>query len=424
LLFGLAPALLVSNGRPAAALREGNRTSDATGWARTWFVAAELALAIVLLVGAGLLVRSFSALQRVDPGIRPERLLTFRLTLPETAYPVPQRPEALQRALGLLEGLAGVESVAAINQLPVTGRGIGAWLNISDRPPEGGRNPDSVIYRVVTPNYFTVSGVKLTRGRLLQPTDDRGNGALVIDETLARRHWPGEDPIGREIVLGAPPEHVLFPLGRIVGVVSDVKQIGLGADPPGMVYLPHRLAPYWNGFSVMVRVSGDPHAMVPAVRRAIREFDPSLPLAEVQTMEEILARSTAPTRMPMVLLVCFAAASVSLALLGVFGVIAYSVNRRRRELGIRVALGAEPGSVRRLVLWDGLRPATIGIAFGIAGALALTGLFEGLLYGVEPADPVTFLAVTVLLLACSALASYLPARRATRVDPVSVLKGE
>jgi putative ABC transport system permease protein len=423
-LFGMTPALLLSRRGPAAALRDGGRASDAASWARTWFVAGELALAVVLLVSAGLLVRSFAALQNVDPGIRPERLLTFRLSLPSTAYPVPARPAALERALHLLERIAGVESAAAINQLPVTGRGIGAWLNIVGRPPLNGRNPDGVPYRVVTPDYFSVAGVKLVRGRLLQPADSLETGAVVIDETLARRYWPGEDPLGREIVLGAMPDYVLFPLGRIAGIVGDVKQVGLAADPPGMVYLPHRLAPYWSGFSIIVRTSGDPHAMVPAIRRALREFDPSLPVAQIQTMDEILARSLAPTRMPMVLLAGFAIAAVGLALLGVFGLIAYSVNRRRRELGIRVALGAEPRSVRRVVLRDGLRPAIAGIACGITAALVATRLLEGLLYGVAPADVVTFAGATVVLLACSALASYLPARRATRIDPAIVLKGE
>ena len=423
-VFGLSPALLVSRADPAAMLREGPRSSDGNRFARTFLVAAEVALATMLLVGAGLLARSFVALQRVDPGIRTERLLTFGITLPNGRYPVPSKPEALQRALETLQRLPGVESAAAISRLPVTGRGIGAWLNIIGRPPGDGRDPDSVPYRVVTPNYFRAAGVKLVRGRLLDDRDERAGGAVIIDEALARLHWRGEDPIGREIVLGAMPDYVLFPRGRIVGIVSDVKQLGLGADPPGMVYVPHRVTPFWGTFSIMVRTSGDPRAVLTDIRRSMQAFDPLLPLANVRTMDDILAESTAPTRMPMMLLGAFAAMAVGLAVLGVFGVLAYSVNRRRRELGIRVALGAGASSVRRLVLRDGLRPAAAGIVLGVLGALALSGLLEGLLYGVKPADPATIAAVAALLFACAAVASYLPARRATHVDPVVVLRSE
>jgi putative ABC transport system permease protein len=425
LIFGMAPALVASGQRATLAVREGSRSSEATGRTRAWLVGAEVALAMMLLVGAGLLVRSFMALQTVDPGIRTERLLTFRITLPDdSTYPVPQRPAALQRALDRLERIAGVESAAAINQLPVTGRGIGAWLNISGRPRPNGRNPDSVPYRVVTPNYFRATGMKLVRGRLLQESDDLDGGAVLIDETLARRYWPGEDPIGRELVLGAMPDYVLFPRGRIVGIVSDVKQLGLGTDPPGMVYVPHRVMPYWSGFSIMVRAQGDPRATLAGIRRAMREFDSSLPLANVRTMDEILAQSLAPTRTPMVLLASFAIVAVGLALLGVFGVLSYSISRRQRELGIRLALGAEPRAVRRLVILDGLRPAVTGVLAGVGGALALSGLLEGLLYGGRPADPWTFLLVGLLLTACAGLACYLPARHATRIDPAIALRSE
>lgn len=422
--FGLTPALLLARSDPAATLHDGPRVSDRNRFARTFLVGAEVALATMLLIGAGLLVRSFVALQRADPGIQSERLLTFSLTLPNGRYPIPTKPEALRRALARLEQIPGVQSAAAITQLPVTGRGTGAWFNIIGRPTPAGRDPDSVAYRIVTPNYFRTAGIRLVRGRLLNESDERSRGAVVIDEALARRYWREEDPIGREIVLGAMPDHVLFPRGRIVGIVSDVKQLGLGADAPGMIYVPHRVTPFFSAFSIMVRTSGEPRAVVSDTRRVVRAFDPALPLANIQTMDEILARSTAPTRVPMLLLAAFAAMAVGLAVLGVFGVLTYSVNVRRRELGIRVALGAGANAVRRLVLRDGLRPAAMGIAIGVAGALAFGNVLEGLLYGVRPADPATFGLVTGLLLACSVLASYLPARRATEVDPIAVLKSE
>jgi putative ABC transport system permease protein len=365
------------------------------------------------------------ALQQVDPGVRTDRLLTFQMSFQGPSYSPPRRPAALERALQAFRALPNIEGAAAISQLPVTGRGIGAWLNIVGRPAPQGRNPDSAVYRVVTPDYFRVAGLKLVRGRWFQETDTRDQTrAVIIDEALTRRHWPDEDPLGRQIILGAIPDNVLFPDARIVGVVSNVRQIGLGADPPGMVYLPHRLVPMWAGFSIMLRTAGDPRTVIADVRSTLRAFDPSIALANVRTMDDILAQSVAPTRLPLMLVGIFASLALGLASLGVFSVLSYSVNRRRQELGIRLTLGAEPASLRLLVLRDGMIPALAGIAVGAAGAVALGGLVEGMLFNVRAADPATFAGVGLVLLACAAAACYLPARRATQVDPLVVLRTE
>lgn len=425
LLFGLSPALFLLGGRPSTALREIGRAADGRLRVRAVLVAAEVAMAMMLLVAAGLLLRSFVALQQVDPGVRTDRLLTFQMSFQGPLYPPARRPAALQRALGAFGRLPGIQGAAAINQLPVTGSGISAWLNIVGRPAPQGRNPDSVVYRVVTPNYFSVAGLKLVRGRWFQDTDTRQQSrAVIIDEALARRYWPNEDPLGRQIILGAVPDNVLFPDARIVGVVSSVRQMGLGADPPGLVYLPHRLVPMWGGFSIMLRTSGDPRTVIADVRSTLREFDPSIALANVRTMDEILAQSVAPTRLPLMLVGVFAALALGLASLGVFGVLSYAVNRRRQEMGIRLTLGAAPRSLRLLVLRDGMIPVAAGIAAGSAGALAVGSVLEGMLFNVRPADPATFVAVGLVLLVFAAAACYLPARRATKVDPLVVLRTE
>jgi putative ABC transport system permease protein len=423
-VFGLFPAWQLSTGRPAIALREGERGSSGSAWVRGALVVSEIALAVVLLVGAGLLIRSFLLLQRADPGFNPERLLTFRVQLPDRYRPA-ERVAFFERAVAELGAIPGVRSSAAINMVPVAGRGIGAWLNIVGHPPADGRNPNAVPYRVITPGYFETAGLRLVRGRLLTASDSREHSpAVVIDEALARRQWPGEDPIGREIVLGALPDNPLIPRSPIVGIVSDVKQLGLGSDPPGMVYVPHRLMPFWPTFAFMLRTAVEPESVMPAARARIRALDPTLPVSAVRTADEVIAQSIVPARSSMVLLACFAGLALVMAAVGVYGVLSYTISLRKREMGIRLALGAEPAGLLALMLRHGLRQAAMGLALGVAGALALTRLMATLLYGVTPTDPMTFGAVVALLAGVAALACYIPARRATRVDPVAIMRVE
>jgi putative ABC transport system permease protein len=424
ILFGLVPAWQLSTGRPAVALREGARGSSGSAWIRNALVVSELALAVVLLVGAGLLIRSFLLLQRVDPGFNPERLLTFRVQVPDR-YKPEERVAFFERTVAEISAIPGVRSAAAINMVPVAGRGIGAWLNIVGRPPADGTNPNAVPYRVVTPGYFETVGLRLISGRLLTKSDSlERSPVVVIDEALARRQWPGEDPIGRQIILGALPDDAITPKSTVVGIVSNVRQLGLDSDPPGMVYVPHRVMPFWPTFAFVLRTAVEPQSVMPAARARIRALDPSLPISGVRTVEEVIAQSTRPARSSMVLLACFAALALVMAAVGVYGVLSYTVSQRQREMGIRLALGAEPRRLRWLMLGEGLRHASIGIGIGLAGAFALTRLMQSLLYGVTATDPVTFASVVVLLGLVAVLACYVPARRATKVDPVAIMRAE
>ncbi|MGH9313013.1 MAG: ABC transporter permease [Vicinamibacterales bacterium] len=423
LSFGAAPALQLAREGPGSLLREGRGVSG-RGRVRAVLVVAEMAVAVILLVGAGLLVRSFALLQRVDPGVRADGVLTFRLQLPNR-YTPPQRVRFFEDVVARLERLPGVTAAAIVNTLPVDGRGIGAWFNIVGRPTPPGRQPDAVPYRVVSPSYFRVAGIPLLKGRL--PTEQDSLAAVqavVIDRTLARRYWPDEDPIGREVILGVLPDNVLFPRGTIVGIVGDVRQLGLDSEPPGMISIPHRVMPSWNSFAVMLRTTLPPETIVRSAREHVQAMDSSLPVYGVRTMHEVLAASVASTRLSMFLLAAFGTLALVMAAVGVYGVLSCTVTERQREMGIRLALGAEPAALRALMLKHGMRQAAIGLGIGVAGALALTRLMDTLLFGVTPTDPLTFSAVVALLGTVAALACYLPARRATRVDPVAIMRAE
>jgi len=423
--FGIVPALQLSGGQPIEAVREGTRGSARGAWVRTALVVSEVALALMLLAGAGLLLRSFGKLLEVDPGFRAEQILTFRVGVPNDVYKEPGRKVAFfENALERVRRLPGVQAAAMSSYLPVSGYGTGAWFNILDRPTPADKTPPSVAYRVVSPNYFQALGIRLLRGRLLTERDTaEGQRAVVISQATARRFWPNEDPIGKEIYLGAP-DNRLFPDAQIVGVVSDVAQLSL--DNPGAeaVYGTHRLMPFWSTFSFVVRTTTDPASLTSAIRAQIREIDPAVPIFAVSSMDDVVALSRAPAKSSMLLVGMFAVLALVLAVLGVFGVLSYTVSQRTTELGIRLALGATARNVKLLVLSEGLAPVIAGIVLGVAGALVLTRFMESLLFGVTPADPPTFAAVSLLLAGVAAMASYIPARRATRVDPVVVLRAE
>ena len=417
LIFGSVPAWQLSRGPSTDALREGTRGSAGQQWTRSALVVGELALAMVLLTGAGLLLRSFDLLQQVKPGVRQDHVLTFgvRLSQPD--------PTFFPRSLERVAALPGVRAAAIVSQLPVTGRGIGAWFNRIDRPLPAGVNPSGEAYRVATPNYFATMGIALRRGRLLETTDTRDAPVVVVNEALVRKYYQGEDPLGKPIYLGAP-DNRLFDQGRIVGVVADTRDAGLGSDPMPTVYIPLAVMPTWTSFSYVVRTEQEPTALIAAIRRVFRELDSALPLRRVRTMDEVLAAAVAPARWSTTLLGVFAGVALVIAVLGVFGVLSFIVTQRTRELGIRIALGAAPAQVRRLVVRRGLTLGVAGILLGIAGAIALTRFMGSLLYGVTATDPVTYGGVSALLVAAALLASYLPARRATRVDPIRALRSE
>ena len=425
LAFGLLPALQLSSGRgPGDALRDGARGSGRTRWARTGLVVAECALALMLLVGAGLLVRSFGKLVEVDPGFQTSRLLTFRVGVPTSVYDEPARAVFFTQLQERLRTLPGVQAVAMTSTLPVAGYGSGAWFNLLDRPLPANETPPAVPYRLVSTDYLQVMGIPLLRGRPFDAGDRLdATRAVIVSEAVARRFWPGEDPLGKQIYLGAP-DNRLFPDGVVVGVAADVKQDGLADPTPETVYFPATLLPGWPFFTFALRTSADPTALAAAAREQVRQLDRAVPIFQVRTMDDVLAESVAPARSSMLLLGVFSALALVLAVLGVFGVLSYTVSQRTTELGIRLALGASARSVGFLVLGQGMLQVLAGVILGLGGALALTRLLESLLFGVTPTDPATFAAVAVLLTGVAALGSYLPARRATQVDPNRVLRQE
>ncbi|MEJ7810723.1 MAG: ABC transporter permease [Gemmatimonadaceae bacterium] len=417
LFFGSIPAWQFARARSSEALREGTRGNTTHGWVRNALVVSELALAMMLLTGAGLLLRSFSLLQRVSPGFTAERILTFDVSLRT------EQPNFFPTSLERIRALPGVRSAAVISQLPVTGRGIGAWFNRLDRPLPPDLKPTGEAYRVVTPEYFATIGLPLQRGRLLTADDRRGRAAVVINEALAKKYYPNEDPLGREIYLGAP-DNRLFDRGTVVGVVGNTRDAGLGSDPLPTVFIPLAVMPAWPALSYVVRTTGNPTAVAASARAVIRSLDANLPVRNVRTLDTVLAEAVAPARWSTTLLGVFAAVALVMAALGVFGVLSFVVTQRTRELGIRIALGAAPSAVRRMVVRQGFGLVAAGLVLGVAGALALTRVMSSLLYGVAPTVPVTYAGVAAVLAAIAALASYLPARRATRVDPLIALRAE
>ena len=422
LFFGLIPALTASGSDLTDALKQGGRSGSAARGNRTRgvFVVVEVALALVLLVGAGLLIRSFSRLVHVNPGFDPRGLVTMDVGLPAARYDNPKRIDFFRRLFEQIDRLPGVETSGGISFLPLTGLASATSYTVVGQPvPARGEEPVAEV-RVVTNAYFKAMGVPLLKGRLFneQDVNDTTN-RVVVSEALAKKHWANEDPIGRKIRINWNEQRE----DEIIGVVGDVRHAGLDADPRGTTYWPYPRFPYGT-MTVAVRTAGGTQSTAGSVVSIVRGMDPNLAVADVRSMEEVVADSVAERRVVMLMLGIFAAAALLLAAVGIYGVIAYSVTQRTQELGIRMALGAQRGDVLRMVVGQAMVLALVGIAIGAVGALALSRLMEGLLFQVRPADPATFVAVAAVLAAVAALASYLPGRRATRVDPVVALRAE
>jgi putative ABC transport system permease protein len=425
--FGLAPAVQATRGDAATLIRGSVRTATSRSFTRSALVVAEVAMAVVLLAGAGLLIRSFVRLQQVDAGFAANGVLTFNLRLDGPAYEEPAvRIRTVNQIVERLRHLPGVTAASASSYVPVTGLGTAAWLNIASRPLPPGETPPSVPYRVITADYFRVMQIPLVRGRLLSEADglDR-TPSVVVSQSLARHFWntaADGDPIGAQIWLG--PANNRFARATIVGIVKDVKLGALAGDLTEAVYGLNTLMPFWRTFTFGVRTSGDPLSIAPEARQVARELAPSIAVTAMQPMTDILRRSAAQARASMLLLVLFAAIAATMAAIGVFGVMSYVVNLRMRELGIRLALGARSAELRRMVMASGLKQAASGIVLGLIAAVWLTRSMGSLLYGVAPGDPLTLVCVTALLLGSAALACFVPARRATRIDPLSILRME
>jgi putative ABC transport system permease protein len=430
ILFGLVPALRTAQLDLRETLNESGRGSSggaASRRLRAVLVVTEIALAMLLLVGAGLLLRSFERMQSTVAGFQTDHLLAVDVPLSETAYPKPERRfQFFDRLLERTRALPGVRSAGAASWLPMSGT---AWLirfNIFDRPPKDAHEFVAAGYRAVTPNYLETLGVPLIAGRTFTEFDnEKAPAVMVINSSMAREFFPGESPLGKRIQIGSPPDPAI-PWMQIVGVVGDVRQ-GLGIDPKSEMYLPYRqaeaLLPMFQ-LSMVVRTTQDPHEEVTALRAALDEIDKNQPLVNVRTMEDTMATSVAQPRFRTWLLGLFAFLALLLSTIGIYGVMSYSVNQRIHEIGIRVTLGAQPSQVFQLVTDQGLRLALIGVAIGGVASLALTRVLRSFLYDVSAFDPVTYISVATVLVAVGLLASYLPARRATKVNPLVALRYE
>jgi putative ABC transport system permease protein len=419
-LFSLAPAWHAARGGLSAVVKEGSRSSAGPGSlrVRNTLLVLEIALSIVLLVGATLLLRSFARLTGVDPGFRAEQVLTFSVDLPQVAYSERHHRIAFfDRLHERLRGVPGVRAVGMVQTIPIRSDYLLAFA-IQGKPSEPGRAP-SANYRAVSPGYFAALTIPLVRGRLFTEQDVPPRLVAVIDEAFAKQHFDGEDPIGRRIDIGNGNERFF----EIVGVVGSVKYEGLDTIPRPTMYAPFSTEPFATMW-MMVKTAGDPTDFAPTARQVLRELDPAIPAAALERLDAVITESVAQRRFAMLLLAAFAFVAVFLAAVGLYGVVAYAVSQRTREIGLRMAIGAQHGDVLRLVLGGGMKLAAAGIGVGLLAALWLARYVSTLLFGVTPFDPVSYSATVAILLTVTALACYVPARRATTVDPLVALRAE
>jgi len=430
-LFGLFPALHAARANVGGMLKEGMRGSSggvASRRARNTLVMAEMALAVVLLVGAGLLIRSFSKLLAVDPGFRAERVVTFAIAAPDTKYgQYAQRRELVSNLVERMKRVPGAQGAAVVTGLPLSNIMMRTSAHIVGTPPERPGERKSTDVAMATPGYFTTMGIPLVAGRDF--TDRDGSGAPVVsivNQEFVKRYFPNENPIGKRIELGWDQDTAstggnMTLGGEIVGVVANVKRRGLSQEVFPETYASY-MQPTFSNFSVVVRSTADPSTVMAAIRAQMRELDRDLPLSDLRQLKELVAASVSRPRFYTTILGVFASIALILAAVGIYGVISYAVSLRTRELGIRIALGATGRQVSGLVLQQGVGLAIAGVAVGGAGAYWLTRLLSKLLFGVSATDPLTFVGVAALLTAIAAIASFVPARRAAKVDPLLAMR--
>jgi putative ABC transport system permease protein len=425
-IFGLVPALQSSRPDLNETLKEGGRGASG-GFrrqrVRNLLVITEVALALVLLLGAGLMLKSFWRLQQVNPGFDPKHALVASIGLPGSRYSDNQQRIAFFNQLSQqLSALPGVQAVGATQSLPLGGDYVLGFI-IQGRPPAAPGEDRSTNYYSVTPGYFKAMGIPLLRGRLFTEQDNgQAPSVAVINEAMAKHYFPGEDPIGKRIHVTQGPEN----FREIVGIVGDVKQYGLDQDTPVQTYTPYLQMPF-SSMTVVARTAGDPLSLSAALRSQVLSIDKQQPVASIRTMEQILYNSLANQRFSMLLLAIFAVVALVLAAVGIYGVMAYAVTQRTHEIGIRMALGASQSKVLKLVIRQGMLLTVIGVALGLASAFTLSILltsFSTLLYGIQATDPVTYAGISLLLTLVALAACYIPALRATKVDPMIALRCE
>jgi putative ABC transport system permease protein len=441
ILFGLIPAIQAGEVDVHETLKETGRGTSGRQWLRSSLVVVEVATTLVLLIGAGLMIRSFYMLQKVDPGFSHEHLTSFSVALPEKKYAtVEARASFYNRLLENIRALPGVESAAAASGLPLGNNGWQTGFIIEGQPVPPREQTPLMEACLVTPDYFKAMNIPVLRGRVFTDRDDRshlagrdlsklnedqrdiaGINSIVIDEEFARRYWPNEDPVGKRVRIGRAAD---APSLEVLGVVGRVKMESLNQNSDrvqGYFAFEQNAA---DGMTVIIKGASDPNQLISSVRGAVKEIDPEQPIYNPRTMDDIRAESVAPERLNLTLLSLFASIALVLAIVGIYGVMSYSVTQRTHDIGIRMAIGARPLDVFKMILGHGMKLALIGVALGLVGAFLLTRLMASMLFGVEPTDAMTFGGLSALLITIALLACYLPGRRATKVEPTISLRYE
>jgi putative ABC transport system permease protein len=422
LLLGLVPVVRASRAAPRASLGEGDRTAGTRSRLRSSLVVVQMALALTLLVGGGLLVQTVRNLLSVPPGFESRRLLSLNVFLTPPRYRALEPQHAwVRQAVAAVERLPGVVSVATVSQLPLSDGPVRLKMAVEGRPFDRADAP-AAAFRAVSPAFFATMGIPLLAGRVPAETDAETAPLVVaVNQAMVRRLWATESPLGHRIrfVNEEPPRWY-----EVVGVVGDVKSRGLDAEEEPAAYVPfaQRMVPFVRGVSLVVRTAGEPMAQLPAIRNALLGVDAEQPVFGVRTLDEVLSRSVAGRRFQAVLLQAFAGLALLLSVIGIYGVLSDAVGRRTREIGVRMALGAQPAQVLRLILGEGMALALFGLALGLPASLALARTLKSFLFGITPGDPRTLVALSVVLALSALLAAYIPARRATRVDPMTALR--
>ncbi len=429
IVFGLVPAIWSSRADLVGALKEGSRGSTSGhGRLRKALVVAEVALSLMLLVGAGLMLRSFAQLQNVNPGFRTDHALTLRVSLPVPDWQITEADKDrfvnfFDQTLARVRALPGVTAAGAANMIPLDGGMTDRLIDIEGYVPRDEADKPDAQNRQVTPGWFAAMGIPLVRGRLIEPADDKQAArVVVVNEEFARQFFPNGELIGKRIRLGKLTNE--FPWATIVGVVGDVRGFALDEPPQPTMYWPVAQIRDTPALAIVVRTQNDPAALAGSVRGAIAEIDPAQPIYDMQTLDQLVSKSLAQRRFTLTLMLLFGVIALVLSAVGIYGVMAFAVTQRTQEIGIRMALGARAIDVLKMIVGSGMLLAAIGVVVGLAGAFAITRLMSSLLFGISPTDIVTFAMVSAGLLVVALLACYLPARRATKVDPLIALRYE